>query len=137
MSLTCLARRASFQCMHRYAVAAWPEQKNQTTFGACFTPHGHGHNYEIEAYFSGPVDPVTGMIVNLADVDRWLKTTLESVSGKHLNWEVAEFKDQVPTTEALAGYLLRTLQQITKPTGVSLRKIRLYESEDLWVDLWP
>ena len=48
-------------------------------------PYGHGHNYELEAYFSGPVDPVTGMIANLADVDQWLRATVASVSGKHLD----------------------------------------------------
>jgi 6-pyruvoyltetrahydropterin/6-carboxytetrahydropterin synthase len=139
VSLTRLARRRSFQCLHRYEVKDWSEQKNLTEFGACFTPHGHGHNYEIEAYFEGHVDKTTGMILNLADVDHLLEKVIAPIEGKHLNFEVPEFKNQVPTTEILAEYLSDKLFKAMKAAHKQLRlvKIRLFESEDLWVDVWP
>jgi 6-pyruvoyltetrahydropterin/6-carboxytetrahydropterin synthase len=137
MNLTRLARRTGFQCLHRYAVEKWPEERNALEFGACFTPHGHGHNYELEAYFEGPVDKQTGMIMNLAEVDAILKQTVEPLDGKHLNLEVPEFKNQVPTTEALALYLTSRLREAMKSSPVRLAKVRLYECEDLWVDVWP
>lgn len=136
--LTRLARRKGFQCMHRYAVDAWSKEQNAAEFGACFTPTGHGHNYELEAYFEGKVDAQTGMIVNLADVDSLLNRVLSPLEGKHLNNEVPEFKNQVPTTESLAEYLAqRLIQEMNFGGGVRLVKIRLYEYEDLWVDVWP
>jgi 6-pyruvoyltetrahydropterin/6-carboxytetrahydropterin synthase len=139
MSLTRIARRRGFQCLHRYEVKDWPEDRNLAEFGACFTPHGHGHNYELEAYFEGTIDKVTGMIVNLADIDRMLETVIAPLEGKHLNFEVTEFKDTVPTTEVLAEYLSDKLFRTMKSTHRELRlvKIRLFESEDLWVDVWP
>jgi 6-pyruvoyltetrahydropterin/6-carboxytetrahydropterin synthase len=137
MSLTRLARRKSFQCMHRYAVADWTPEKNAGVFGACFTPTGHGHNYELEAFFEGPIDPVTGMIANLVDVDRMLGDLLEPLDGKHLNEEVPEFKTAVPTTEAIANYLAAKLIKLNKLNGVRIVKLRLFEYEDLWVDVWP
>lgn len=137
MNLTRLARRTRFQCLHRYAVGEWPKERNSAEFGACFTPHGHGHNYELEAYFEGPVDKQTGMVMNLAEIDALLKKVVSPIDGKHLNFEVAEFKDRVPTTEAVAVYLTDKLREEMKPYPVKLAKLRLYECEDLWVDVWP
>ncbi|MBX3022288.1 MAG: 6-carboxytetrahydropterin synthase [Bdellovibrionales bacterium] len=134
--MTRLARRKAFQCLHKYDVKDWSTEKNASVFGACFTPHGHGHNYEMEVYLEGPVDPVTGMILNLIDVDAALDKVVAPLQGKHLNLEIAEFKDKVPTTELLAAYLFeRVRAEVHAP--VKLAKLRLYEYEDLWVDVWP
>ena len=88
---TRLARRKAFQGLHRYGVDSWSEAKNQANFGACFTPHGHGHNYELEAHIEGPVDKETGMIMNLADVDQLLNQLIKPLNGKHLNFEIIQF----------------------------------------------
>ncbi len=139
MSLTRLARRRGFHCLHRYEVKDWTTDRNELEFGACFTPNGHGHTYELEAYFEGPVDPLTGMIVNIADIDKMLAASLEPIEGKHLNFEVPEFKDTVPTTEVLAEYLMNRLFKSMKKSfkGLRLVKVRLFESDSLWVDVWP
>jgi 6-pyruvoyltetrahydropterin/6-carboxytetrahydropterin synthase len=137
MAITRLARRKGFQCMHRYSVSAWTAEKNAAEFGACFTPTGHGHNYELEVFFEGAIDPVSGMIANLQDIDVLLGELLAPVAGKHLNEEVPEFKNTVPTTEALAGFLTARLLKINKLNGVRVAKLRLYEYENLWVDVWP
>ena len=132
---TRLARRKAFHCLHRYGVDSWSEAKNQANFGACFTPHGHGHNYELEAHIEGPVDKETGMIMNLADVDQLLNQLIKPLNGKHLNFEIIQFKEQVPTTENLAQWLFSQLENKIPPPA-RLVKVRLYEYEDLWVDIW-
>lgn len=132
--MTRLARRRAFQCLHKYVVPEWTDAANSSEFGACFTPHGHGHNYELEAYLEGPLDPVTGMIMNLADVDLVLNEVVGEIDGKHLNLEIPELEGQVPTTERLAHYLAAKLTpRFQTPRLV---KLRLYEYDDLWVDLW-
>ena len=45
-------------------------------FGKCNNPYGHGHNYVAQVTFSGPVDPVTGMVTNLADLDAFAQRDL-------------------------------------------------------------
>jgi 6-pyruvoyltetrahydropterin/6-carboxytetrahydropterin synthase len=134
---TLLARKTQFRCAHLYNQKQFSSQKNAEVFGACFSPHGHGHTYSLEAYFKGEIDPLTGMIINLTEVDAILNKAVERVSDKHLNFEVEEFKDKVPTTENLALFLreglLRELQR--RAPQVHLHRLRLYESEDLWVDL--
>lgn len=132
---TRLARRRGFQCLHKYVVPEWTDSANSSVFGACFTPHGHGHNYELEVYIEGAMDPQTGMIMNLVDVDCILKEVVDPLDGKHVNLEVPGLKGLVPTTERLAHYLMERLQP-RFTGGVRLVKIRLYEYEDLWVDLW-
>ena len=134
--ITRLARRHGFTCTHRYNIDQWTENENRQVFGACFTPHGHGHNYELEVYLEGPVSPQTGMVINLVDVDNILKETVLPVAGKHLNFEVSEFNNKVPTTELVAEFLFERCEKLFKPLGVKVLKLRLYEYDDLWVDVW-
>lgn len=133
MPSTRLARRLSFQCLHKYVVPAWTDSANSSVFGTCFTPHGHGHNYELEAYVEGPMDPVTGMVMNLVDLDTILRSAVAGLDGKHVNLEVPDLGGTVPTTERLAHYLLARIR-VEPP--LRLVKLRLYEYENLWVDLW-
>jgi len=135
MRPTRLARRRGFQCLHKYVVPEWTDSANSSVFGACFTPHGHGHNYELEAYIEGQPDPLTGMIMNLADVDQILNKVVDPLDGKHVNLEIPELEGQVPTTERLAHYLMLKLRPHFSG-GVRLVKVRLYEYENLWVDVW-
>jgi 6-pyruvoyltetrahydropterin/6-carboxytetrahydropterin synthase len=119
--------------MHRYENPAWDEQKNREIFGACFTPHGHGHTYKLEVCVSGPVAPETGMVINLKELDESIKAVVAKVSGKHLNFEVDEFKNKIPTTENLLLYLFGHMKE-KLGSRVRLEKMRLYENENLWAD---
>lgn len=137
---TSLARKIQFRCAHLYNQPQMSEEENKNVFGPCFSPHGHGHTYTLEAYFTGPIDPITGMIINLTEVDSLLKETLQLVEDKHLNFEVEYFKSNIPTTENLAHFLVVHLKEninkkLSPHSQIHLERIRLYESEDLWVDL--
>ncbi len=131
-----LARRTHFSCGHRYYSPQMSEEENRKTFGLCYSEHGHGHNYVLEAYLLGPIDPVTGMVINLMQVDEILKKVTSELDHRHLNFDVPAFAEQVPTTENIARYcygrVLEELNQLQSP--VQLSSVRLYENEDLWVD---
>lgn len=109
-------------------------EKNAEEFGACFTPHGHGHNYILDAYVEGPVDSVTGMVINLRDLDEILKSAVQPLDNHHLNYEVPEFKTTVPTTENIAAYLYGKVKPALSKFSVQLKGVRLFENENLWVD---
>lgn len=130
---TRLIRSAYFECLHRYENPDWTSEKNREVFGACFTEHGHGHTYRLEVCVSGPIDPDTGMVINLKDLDESIQAVVSKVSGKHLNFEIEEFKDKIPTTENLVRFLSRELKNAFV-NRVRLEKVRLYENHDLWVD---
>ena len=132
---TLLARKLQFRCAHLYHQEQFSEQKNQEIFGACFSPHGHGHTYALEVYFNGEVDPLTGMIINLTEIDSLLKETVAPLHDKHLNFEVEYFKSRIPTTENLAHYLWTRLHENFRSPQAQITQLRLYESESLWVDV--
>lgn len=130
-----LTRRASFAAGHRYHVEAWSAEKNRAVFGKCNFPHGHGHNYVLEVTVGGEIDPETGMVINLVDLDRVLHEVIEPLDHRFLNHEVAFFQTAVPTTENVALYLTERVQE--RLTGCKLVKVRLYEDSSLWAEVVP
>ena len=102
-----LHRRYRFSASHRLHAASLSEQQNRDAYGKCNNPHGHGHNYIVTVTISGPVHPLTGMVVNLADLDRFAeKNLLERYHLKNLN-TLPIFSHLVPTTENLTIALHR------------------------------
>jgi 6-pyruvoyltetrahydropterin/6-carboxytetrahydropterin synthase len=96
-----LTRRYMFSASHRLHNDEMSEAENQTTYGKCNNPHGHGHNYAVEVTVSGPVDQQTGMVCNLVDLDGFVKREiLDRFDQQNLNM-LPEFRDEVPTTENL------------------------------------
>lgn len=137
-SLTRMARKVGFSCAHLYNQAKFPEAENRRVFGRCYTEHGHGHDYVLEAFFEGPIDPATGMLANLLDVDSVLKEVTDPLDHRHLNFDIPYFKTRIPTTEVIAQYCFREIAPRLKTAfpGVPLRlyKVRLYEMDDLYVE---
>jgi len=60
-----LTRRYEFSASHRLHSNAMPEEENQRIYGKCNNPYGHGHNYHLEVTVAGPIDPTTGMVMNM------------------------------------------------------------------------
>lgn len=134
-----LVRKKSFNCLHRYASPQLTDDENKDLFGACYSKFGHGHSYQIEVHISGNVDPVTGMIINLRTVDELLTQVIDPIKNKHLNYEVPEFKEKIPTTENLIFFLGPQINSLLKnqAPGVRLEKVKLYEMDNLWVEWNP
>ena len=134
--LTYLSRKIYFSSAHRYHNPNWDEAKNKEVFGPCNNPHGHGHNYELEVIIKGPVDPDTGMVMNLTDLDHILKDKImKALDHRHLNFEVDFFKENIPTTENIAVYCWNELQPCFE-SPQSLYKLRLYENPELFVEYY-
>lgn len=136
MSVAYLTRRVRFAAAHRYWRDEWSEERNRRVFGLCANPHGHGHNYVLEATVEGSVDPVTGFAVDLGSLDRALhEAVVEPLDHQHLNHAVGAFGPggAVPTTENLLVWAWpRVADRL--PTTVRLHRLRLREDEDLWAD---
>ena len=58
-------RRFAFSAGHRYWVDAWSAAENERVFGRLTVPHGH--NYTLDVTVRGPIDPQTGMVIDLGD----------------------------------------------------------------------
>jgi 6-pyruvoyltetrahydropterin/6-carboxytetrahydropterin synthase len=102
-----LSRRYRFSASHRLHVDTLSAEQNRETFGKCNNPFGHGHNYVVEVTLSGPVDPSTGMVTNLADLDSFAQHEMLDLFD-HANLNTLEpFLDQVSTTENLSEEVWR------------------------------
>jgi 6-pyruvoyltetrahydropterin/6-carboxytetrahydropterin synthase len=132
-----IARRLLFSCAHFYKQDAFSEAENKRVFGPCFTPHGHGHNYTLEVFVEGKIDADTRLVMNLTELDDCLKHATKTLDHKHLNFDVSEFAKKVPTTENVAIYLrARVLEWLnTHASFVKLTRLRLFETDDLWVEV--
>jgi 6-pyruvoyltetrahydropterin/6-carboxytetrahydropterin synthase len=106
-----LSRRYRFSASHRLHSTEMSAHENRATYGKCNNPHGHGHNYTLEVTVSGPVDPRTGMVCNLADLDGFVETeVLSRYNFENLN-TLQEFAQIVPTTENLCMAIFEKLQR--------------------------
>lgn len=85
--------------------------ENVATYGKCNNPHGHGHNYTLEVTVSGQINPATGMVCNLVDLDGFVaREILERFDHQNLN-TLPEFANRVPTTENLCIAVYDILQR--------------------------
>jgi 6-pyruvoyltetrahydropterin/6-carboxytetrahydropterin synthase len=121
-----LTRRYRFSASHRLHSHAMSVAENAAVYGKCNNPHGHGHNYMLEVTVSGSVEPLTGMVCNLADLDGFVENEiLEHFDRQNLN-TLPEFQAAVPTTENLCiatyGILERGFHH------AHLEKVRLEET---------
>ena len=121
-----LTRRYWFSASHRLHSDEMSAEENRRTYGKCNNPHGHGHNYALEVTVSGPVEPQTGMVCNLVDLDGFVRREILGRFGHENLNTVAEFKGRVPTTENLCTQIFEILQRGF--TLAHLEKVRLEET---------
>jgi len=123
-----LTRRYRFAASHRLYCAALGEEENRRLYGKCGNPYGHGHNYTVEVTVTGPVDPTTGMVANLSELDPFVaREVLEPFDQKYLNEEVGQFRDEVPTTENVCREIYRRLRGFP---SACLEKVRIEETSN-------
>ncbi len=126
-----LSRRYRFSASHRLHVPALGTEPNRALFGKCNNPYGHGHNYFVQITLSGPIDPATGMVVNLADLDAFAQRhLLDRFDQTNLNQDPA-FRDVVPSTENLCRELWRTFAPFAADHApATLQRIRVEETSN-------
>ncbi len=125
-----LTRREHFCAAHRLWSAELPAADNHAFYGPCAREHGHGHNYYLEVTLRGPLDPVTGVVVNLRDVKEALaELIIDHVDQRHLNLDSPLCKDINPTAENLAVLFWRVLQP---RFGALLHEVKIFETEKNW-----
>jgi 6-pyruvoyltetrahydropterin/6-carboxytetrahydropterin synthase len=121
-----LTRRYRFSASHRLNSADMSAEENLVTYGKCNNPYGHGHNYTVEVTVSGPVDPSTGMVCNLVDLDEAVsREVLSRYDLENLN-VLQEFAQIVPTTENLAIEIFEILHRTFNKAH--LQKVRIEET---------
>ncbi len=126
-----VTRRATFAAAHVLRREDWSDEDNRRVFGDC--AGDHGHNYQLEVSVAGVPDPETGMVINLKDLDRALRSAVIShVDHRHLNRDVPFLEGVIPTAENLIAAFWHELD---RELPGRLRRLRLVESENNSVEM--
>lgn len=128
-----LTRRVRFSSGHRYWRDELSEEENANLFGKWASRFNHGHNYILEAAFTGRINPRHGMAINIKVLDSILKERIVSkLDQRSINDEVQEFDGAVPTTENIALFAAGQLREL--PSEVRLHSVRVYEDPLLFAE---
>lgn len=130
-----ITRKESFNAAHKLARPDWDLEKNSEVFGKCANPNWHGHNYQLFVTVKGEINPETGFLVDL----KWLKkvintNVIDKVDHQNLNLDVDFMKGKLASTENLAIAIWDILAPLMVAEGAQLHCIKLYETENNYVE---
>jgi 6-pyruvoyltetrahydropterin/6-carboxytetrahydropterin synthase len=124
-----VCRRSNFNAAHRLYRPDWSDEKNQEVFGKCNNPNFHGHNYTLEVWIDGEIDPDTGYVIDLKLIKDLVKREIEErFDHRNLNLDCPEFKNLIPTAENIAVVCYDLLRD--KINSKFKLSIRLWETEN-------
>ena len=129
-----LTRTVTFPASHRMWRPDWSEEKNRQYFGS--VAEYHGHQYTCAVTVAGPVDPGTGMLLDLGRLDALIgEEVVERLGGRRLNTDLPEFSSgrPLPTCEALVSLLYARIAA-RLPAGLRLRRVRVAEDPTLYAE---
>ncbi len=110
--MTRLTRRYKFSSSHRLHSPSMSEEENTELYGKCNNPFGHGHNYILEITVRGPVDPKSGRVVNVGELDQYIhREVIHDLDHKDMNRDVPDFENLVATTENLSVVVDKRLRR--------------------------
>ncbi|MCX7992152.1 MAG: 6-carboxytetrahydropterin synthase [Fimbriimonadales bacterium] len=123
-----MTRIYTFSAAHRLYNPQLSEEENCAIYGKCANPYGHGHDYRLEITVKGVPDPVTGMVMNLTELDALVKSeVLTHLDHKFLNEETPPFDQLPPTSENLVAFIVERLRPHLQG-GAYLASVRLWET---------
>ena len=132
-----ITRREHFNAAHRLFRPDFNDEKNLQVFGKCSNPNWHGHNYTLFVTVRGEVDPSTCFLVNLKDLSALIETqVLEKLDHRNINLEVNFMEGKLASTENLAIGIWNQLAKPIADIGASLHCIKLYETENNYVEYY-
>lgn len=123
-----LSQRFEFCASHRLHNPALSADGNRSAFGKCNSPHGHGHNYELQATLIGEPD-ANGLLINVPDFERIVAATvIDRFDHRNLNVEVPEFRDLNPSVEHIAMVIFRLLKPKLRLASGRLAAVTVWET---------
>jgi len=130
--LLTVSKRLEFSASRRLRVAQWSDAENLRAFGPeTNARYGSGHNYVAYFVFTGPVDPTTGMLINISEIkERAGKVVRERFDHKFLNEDNPFFRDMPPTAENIARQLCVDVAPLFSDVQAKLCACHMTESPE-------
>ncbi len=130
-----ITRRALFNAAHRLFKPELSDEENLIIFGKCSNPNWHGHNYTLFVTVKGEINPQTGLLINLTDLNALIKSEIiDKIDHKNINIEVDFMKNILASTENIAIKIWEQLEKPIKEMGADLHCIKLIETENNYAE---
>jgi 6-pyruvoyltetrahydropterin/6-carboxytetrahydropterin synthase len=130
-----ITRRERFNAAHKLFNPEWSDEKNLEIFGKCSNPNWHGHNYELYVTVKGQVNPQTGFVIDLKFLSTIIKTKItDKLDHRNLNLDVDFMNDKLSSTEVLTVTIWDELVNEIKSQNCELHCVKLYETENNYVE---
>jgi 6-pyruvoyltetrahydropterin/6-carboxytetrahydropterin synthase len=130
--LLTVSKRLEFSASRRLYVDNWSEDENLAAFGPeTNARHGSGRNYAAYFVFTGPVDPATGMLINISEIKEGAgKIVRQRFDHKFLNEDNPSFRGVPPTAENIARQLYVDVASLFSDGAAKLVACHLTESSE-------
>ena len=130
--LLTVSKRLEFSASRRLHVKDWSEEENLAVFGPeTNARYGSGRNYIAYFVFTGPVDPATGMLINISEIkERAGEILRDGFDHKFLNEDNPSFREIPPTAENVARQLYCDVAPLFSDVEAKLSVCHLSESPE-------
>ena len=102
-------------------------------FGKDF--NNHGHNYILEVSIKGPVNPETGWLIDLGDLNEIVKTNVVNIlDHSQIEEDIEWFKDKQPSSENIVIWAWEKIEPLIEEG--KLYRLRLVETHSIHTDYY-
>ena len=122
-----------FNAAHQYGHDDWSAEKNWEVFG--LDSKVHGHNYTLEVMVTASVNPETGFIVDLGELNSIVqKYVVDILDHSQFEKDVEWFRNKQPSTENLVQFIWNQIKP--RIPHITLHRIRLHETPTIFTDYY-
>ena len=134
MNYPILTKKYHFCASHKYGNAYWSEQKNLEVFGKDY--NNHGHNYVLEVSIKGPINPETGWLIDLGELNEIVKSNVVDIlDHSQIEEDIEWFKTRQPSTENLVIFIWEQINSHINGE-MKLHKIKLRETPTIYTEYY-
>ena len=128
-----VTRVLRFNAAHRIHNPALSDDENTRLFGKCNNPNWHGHNYRLDVSVKGPIDAMTGYVIDLGALrDVVEREVIDKTDHRNFNIDVDYMHGIIPTTENIVVSMWRVIAPAVAPA--TLLRLRLWETENNYAE---
>ena len=89
----------------------------------------HGHNWKIEVYVTGEKLDQAGVLVDFGVIKKHVAQIMSMLDHKFLN-DLEPFQNRPPSSENIACFVARQLQQTLNDSDVRVSRVTAWESDN-------
>ena len=133
MSYPIITKKYHFCASHKYGNNDWSKEKNLEVFGKDYNTHGH--NYILEVSVTGSIDPGSGWLIDLQELNKLVKKNVVGVlDHSQIEIDVEWFQGKQPSSENILIWAWGKISPGIKDG--KLQRLRLVETHSIYTDYY-